>query len=316
MTVAEWQKRLADTFTVNGLVGGSLLSVQSSEDTAGSYVVRTFRGQAFLLDSFLSFLVDTLKLANQQVSANGWPQDRPHYSVAHIYFFNLFRRCRACEILYNKGYPLDAYALMRDIKDRAFLLAGVAHNMITFSGVIGAPATPINDPKDYKKKTTQNRKAAEHRITNRLMGETSGLASNVQADLKNWDDLFHYEVHGAQVSLTQELKGLSEGGIPEIGPSVFKDAYLMYINRSSELSWLLVRMLQFLQLTEGGFGKDWEGKRQVLDESFRYVLEDFSSLGKQLGASFITMVNTKFSFKQPFYYFEADGTSPESLPPL
>jgi hypothetical protein len=310
MTVAEWQKRLADTFTVNGLVGGNLLSVQNSEDAAGSYVEKTFRGRAFLLDSFQSFFVDTLKLANQQVSLNGWPQDRSHYSVAHVYFFSLFRRCRACEILYNRGYPLDAYALMRDIKDRAFMLAGVAHNMITFSGIIGAPATPINDPKEFKKKTTNNRKAAERRITSELMGATSGLASNVQADLKIWDDLFHYEVHGAQLSLTQELKGLSDRRMPQIGPSVFKDAYLTYINRSYEVSWLLARMLPFLQLAEGGFGEEWESKRQVLDESFHYVLEDFSSLGKQLGVSFMTMVNTKFSFKQPFCYFEADGTSP------
>jgi hypothetical protein len=42
-------------------------------------------------------------------------------------------------------------ALMRDIKDRAFMLAGVAHNMITFSMIIGAPATPTSDPKKYKK---------------------------------------------------------------------------------------------------------------------------------------------------------------------
>ena len=37
-----------------------------------------------------------------------------------------------------KGYPLDAYSLMRDLKDRAFLLAGVAHNITTFPTIIGA----------------------------------------------------------------------------------------------------------------------------------------------------------------------------------
>jgi hypothetical protein len=38
------------------------------------------------------------------------------------------------------------------------------------------------------------------------------------------------------------------------------------------------------------------------------MLEGFSNLGKRLGASFITMIDTKFVFKQPFYYFEADGS--------
>jgi hypothetical protein len=315
MTVAEWQKRLADTFTVNGLVGGNLVGVQGCEDAAGNHLIKTFRGQAVLLDSFQSFFVETLKLANQQV-ASGWPQDQPHYSVTHIFFFNLFRRCRACEILYGKGYPLDAYALMRDIKDRAFMLAGVAHNMITFSGIVGAPATPISDPKKYKKETTKNRREAEHRITNRLMGERSGLPIKVQEDLRIWDDLFHSEVHGAGLSLTQELKGLVDRRIPQIGPSVFQEAYLMYINRSSELGWMLVRMMPYLQLSEEGFGTEWEAKRKILDESFRYVLEDFSSVRKEFGASFMTLVDTKFVFKRPFYYFEADGTSPAPFPTL
>jgi hypothetical protein len=43
MTVSEWQKRLSDTFTVNGLVGGSLPGVHSAEDAAGNYLVNTFR---------------------------------------------------------------------------------------------------------------------------------------------------------------------------------------------------------------------------------------------------------------------------------
>ena len=309
MTVAEWQKRLADTFTVNGLVGGSLLRVHNSEDAAGNYLVRTFRGQNVLLDSFQSFFIDTLTLANEQLKANGWPKNRINYPVALASFFNLFRRCRACEVLYLKGYPLDAYALMRDIKDSIFMVAGVAHNTITFSGIIGAPATPLTDPKEYKKQSTKNRKVAEHRITNRLMGKTSGLSIGDQENLKAWDEFFNYEVHGGGLSLTQELTAISKGRVLQIGPTVTKDAYVMYMNRSAELGWLIVRVLPLLQVSEGVFGGEWEEKRKVLDGSFRYMLESFSNLGKALGPSFIAMVDTRFIFKQPFYYFEADGTA-------
>jgi len=308
VTIGEWQKRLADTFTVDGLIGGSLQRVFDAEDAAGNYLVNTFRGQNILLDSFQSFFIDTLTLANEKIKTNGWPKGRINYPVALAYFFNLFRRCRACEILYMKGYPLDAYALMRDIKDRTFMLAGVAHNMITFSGIIGAPATTLTDPMEYKKQTTKNRKDAEHRITNGLMGKTSGLPVNHQGNLKIWDEFFNYEVHGGGVSLGQELSAISKGRIPQIGPSVNQDAFVMYMNRSAELGWLIVRVFPFLQLLEEAFGKEWEGRRQVLDDSFRYMLEGFNNLGKQLGPSFIAMVDTKFVFKQPFYYFEADGS--------
>jgi hypothetical protein len=139
MTTNEWQKRLSDTFTVNGLIGGELLTVHEAEDATGNHLINTFKGQNVLLDSFQSFLIETLTLANGQIVANGWPKDRLNYPVGMAAFFNLFRRFRACEILYIKGYPLDGYTLMRDIKDRAFMFAGAAHNLITFSRIIGAP---------------------------------------------------------------------------------------------------------------------------------------------------------------------------------
>jgi hypothetical protein len=309
MTIAEWQKQITGTFTVDGLIGGNLFKVSDAEDNAGNYLIKTFRGQNILFDSFQSFFIETLTIVQQQIVANGWPKDRLNYPVAVASFSNLFRRCRACEVLYGKGYPLDAYALMRDIKDRAFMLAGVAHNMIAFSGIIGAPRAVLSDPHEYKKQTTKNRKDTEHKITNGLMGKTSGLSADVQEDLKQWDDFFHFEMHGGSVSLTQELLEISKGRIPQIGPSVVKDAYIMYINRSSELGWMIMRLLPFLQPSEDAFGEDWKHKRQVLDDSFRYMLEGFSNLGKRLGLSFITMVDTKFLFKQPSFYFEADGSA-------
>ena len=308
MTVAEWQKRLSDTFTVHGLVGGNLLTVQESEDAVGNHLVNTFRGQNVLLDSFQSFFIETLSLANHQIIAADWPKDRLNYPVALTAFFNLFRRLRACEILYIKGYPLDGYALMRDIKDRAFMLAGVARNLVTFAEVIGAPPTPIKDAAEYKKQSTRNRKDTEHRVMHEFIGKTSGLSADVQEDLKVWGDFFHLEMHGASISLSQELKELSQGKLLQIGPSVVQDAYVLYINRSSELGWMITRLLPFLQVAENAFGFDWKQKRNILDESFRYMLEGLSNLGKRLGASFITMIDTKFVFTQPFQYFEADGS--------
>jgi hypothetical protein len=126
MSVDEWHKRLADTFKVNGLVGGHLRIVHDAEDKVGDYLVNGLRGQDALLCSFQSFFIETLMLTNKEVNARGWPKNAPNYSVTLAAFFILFRRFRACEVLYIEGYPLDGYALMRDIKDRAFLFAGVA----------------------------------------------------------------------------------------------------------------------------------------------------------------------------------------------
>jgi hypothetical protein len=89
---------------------------------------------------------------------------------------------------------------------------------------------------------------------------------------------------------------------------VVQDAYIMYINRSSELGWMVTRLLPYLQMTESAFGEEWQQKREILDDSFRYMLEGLEGLGKRLGTSFITMMDDEFAFKRPFYYSEADGS--------
>ena len=307
MSVEEWHKRLADTFKVNGLVGGHLRIIHEAEDNVSNYLITNFRGQDALLCSFQSFFIETLLLANQQVKMRGWPKNAPNYAVSLVAFFNLFRRFRACEILYLKGYPLDGYALMRDIKDRAFQFAGVARNITTFPRVLGLPATQASDP-SYRQKTTRNRKENEQRVMHAMTGKTSGLADDVQEDLKAWDDMFHLELHGGTFSLMTELQQLKEGNALQIGPSVVQNAYVMYINRSSELGWMVTRLLPYVQMSENAFGDEWHKKREILDDSFRYMLESLDSLGKRLGASFITMMDDKFAFKQPFYYSEADGS--------
>jgi hypothetical protein len=307
MSIDEWHKRLADTFKVNGLVGGHLRSVHEAEDSVSNYLITNLRGQDALLCSFQSFFIETLSLANKEIQAHGWPKNAPNYSVALAAFFILFRRFRACEILYAKGYPLDGYALMRDIKDRALLFAGVARNITTFGKILGLPGIPPSDPA-YSRKATHNRKDNEHHVMHALTGKTSGLSTDVQEDLKRWDDAFHLEMHGGALSLTQELAELQKGKILQIGPSVVQDAFVMYINRSSELGWMVTRLLPYLQMAENAFGDEWHDKREILDDSFLYMLEGFESLGKRLGTSFITMMDDKFFFKQPFFYFEADGS--------
>lgn len=308
VSVDEWHQRLAGTFKVDGLVGGHLRIVAEAEERVSNDLVTTFRGQDALLCSFQSFFIETLMMASKDISTLGGPKNAPNYSVVLLAFFILFRRFRSCEILYIKGYPLDGYALMRDIKDRALLIAGVARNLTTFPQILGATGAPTIDGKNYRKQATRNRKDNEHCVMHAIVGKTSGLPKSVQDDLKQWDDMFHLEMHGAMLSLAQELTELQAGKLPQIGPSAVRDAYIMYVNRSSELGWMVTRLLPYLQMSENSFGDEWHQKRDILDDSFRHMLEGFSNLGKRLGPSFIMMMDDKFAFNQPFYYSEADGS--------
>ena len=138
MDIAKWQKRLENNFTVNGIVGGNLLDIFDQEKACGKYFANTFHGQCVLIDSFQSFYVETIKKSNYWVSSKGWPQDCENYPLILVYYIIAFRSFRACENLLQKGYPLDGYALLRDLKDRCIFLAGIAHNITTFPAIFGS----------------------------------------------------------------------------------------------------------------------------------------------------------------------------------
>ncbi len=311
MTPPEMIRRLTDAFTVNGVIGGLLQGVHEDEEHAGNRLVEQFRGQHVLMDSFLAFFVETLGLVRHDVAVNGWPKDTKNYAVAWAYYSNLFRRFRACEILSMKGYPLDAYSLMRDIKDRAFLLAGVAHGITTFPTIIGAPEiSSPTDRNEYGKKGTKLRRDVEQTVTHFLIGKHSGLSPNIRQELALWDGLFHHEVHGGTISLTTELATLARGEAPNTGPTIDPVSIALYMNRSAEIGWFLLRLLPYLQVAENSFGNEWHAKDAILDESFRFMLELLGTLGKSIGDALIVLVDEKFTFRPPLHYREVGGAAP------
>lgn len=277
----------------------------------GRCLIDAYPGQTVIIDSFQSFFIETLQAATDSVYRNGWPPF-PNYPVALAHFKCLFRRYRACEVLFYQGYPLDGYSLFRDVKDRAFMLAGVAHNVTTFSKIAGTGETD-QDLTEWRKNTTRNRKDEEHRISHWICGGKSGLDKDTIQTLKQWDDLFHGEVHGGQFSLVQEVLALKEGRVNPVGPSLDQDAFVMYMNRSSELGWLILRLLPYLQSRENSFGDEWSRKYHILDDSFRhFVFKLFQALGKEIGRAFVRLVDEKFTFRQPFFYSEADGSASQT----
>jgi len=118
---------------------------------------------------------------------------------------------------------------------------------------------------------------------------------------------FHEEVHGANSSLFSEMGNWRGGITPSVVPKPNMQGLTMYMNRICEIAWLITRLLPYLQLEENAFGEEWHRKHDILDDSFRHVQESMSASGKKIGDAFIEFVDKKFSFKKPFYYFEADG---------
>jgi len=309
MDVAEWQKRLEENFTVNGEVGGNLFDIFHQERTCGEYFENTFHGQCVLMNSFQSFYIETIKNAFNWVAANGWPKDCKYYTSILVYYIIAFRSFRACENLLLKGYPLDGYALLRDLKDRCIFLAGIVHNITTFAALLGLKGIKTRKELEDRPKIKKQRKKEEHRVLDLMIRKNSGLPNDIIKELGRWEQLFHEEVHGSTFSFNRELMDWVQGKSPlSIGPTPKEDSMAIYMNRASEIGWLLVRLLPYLQPEKNAFGNIWQNKQQILDDSFRYMQQALSKLGKKIGGAFIRFVDEKFNFSDPFFYFEADGT--------
>ncbi|MFH1934636.1 MAG: hypothetical protein ABIN18_24090 [Pseudomonadota bacterium] len=137
MDVAEWQKRLEDNFSFRGRIDRNLLEVYKMEKAYGEYLNNTFHGQRVLINSFQDYFVETIHCALDWVNQNGWPDKCKNYPVILLYYVTMFKSFRACENLLRTGYPLDGYALMRDLKDRSIFLVGIAHNIVSFPSMQG-----------------------------------------------------------------------------------------------------------------------------------------------------------------------------------
>lgn len=314
MNVKQWQDRLEETFSFNGIVGGQLLKIVQCEQECGEYYVKTFRGQARLIDSFQGFLINTIEKSVDLVAKNGWPHNSEHYSATIIYFIMMIRRVRACECLLSNGYHMDGYALLRDMKERAIFLAALAHNLTTWEKLDGyGPDAPVPPPgkkitKEKQLLMKKNKKNEEHRLLGLMIRKQSGLDSKVLHELEKWEDLFDREIHGAKLSFFLELGGWATGKHDlSIGPRPGDETIAMYLNRICEIGWLITRLLPYMQTSINAFGDEWHAKWKILDDSFLFMQQDLSKLGKVIGIAFIELVNKKFYFKEPFIYFEPTG---------
>lgn len=306
MDVAEWQRRLEKYFMVDGITGKPLIPILNMESEYGRYVVVRFKGQFYLMDSFFGFFVETINKAVKFATSNKWPPEYSYYPLVLHYYVTIFRSFRAAENLLKSGYPLDGYALLRDLKDRAIFVGALVHGKTSFqklSGVLeNQSATSITE-KEYQG-IKKRRKDEERRVLNEMIRKNSGLSPDIQKELEVWENLFHEEVHGSKLTFSMDI-GWLQGKQPlSLGPVPNERSIAVYINRAAEIGWLYLRTFPFLQLEPNAFGKEWREKWAVLDDSFRIMIQSLEKMGKKIGQVFSVLIDAKFTFPDDLYYHE------------
>ena len=312
MEVEQWQKRLEDNFTEGGIVGGpKLVSLLSSENTFCAHISDKYHGYVVLADSFFSFYIETLETAESQARKKGAEADPDYFGIL-IDYASAFRTFRAAERLLVSGYPLSGYALLRDLKDFALLISGLISGKTTYRKLWGfedLPEEPQNreERKAVMEKAKKNRKRKEWRVFEAVVGKKSGLEESHMLKLERWSEMFHLEVHGRRLSSVAGLEWIKGERTLPIYPSIEELDIAMYLNRSHEISWLLLRTFLFLQMEASGFGSRWAEKWRILDDSFLIEHQAREKMGKEIASAIIGLVQEKFDYPPEETCYRADS---------
>jgi hypothetical protein len=304
MNAENW-KKLEENFSEDGVVGGSLLEVMGHEKNYSTFVVNDFNWYLVLAESFQAYLLQTLRIAESRYRAVFATSPEQYYCETLLLHSVNFRSVRAAERVFLQGYPLSGFSLLRDVKDRALFLGAMSAGFTSYSKVFGSDQVDEklkSDPKAYRRHVRNRRKREQTRVLDFMLRKNSGLPQEHLAELEQWEDLFHIEVHGARLTTsTDTFRWVSEPSelplLPDFDPK--SKSVLMYINRSLEINWMLLRTLPFLQLGERAFGPEWSKKWWILDESFKEAIQ----IGKKIASAITHLLQVKFPFSPEITYY-------------
>jgi hypothetical protein len=220
-------------------------------------------------------------------------------------YLTMFRTVRATEVLSVHGYPLQGYALQRSIKDQVFILCAVANNMMGLSEMFGLEALTLDGTETANiKKMGAHRMNTERKIRSIIIGEESGLSEETQAELLVWEQMFNVETHRGLFTLFHTLGDALRGMLDVVGPSSEERNDAMFINRSNELNWMILRLIPCIRRKELVWSEEWKKKWQLLEESFRMMNQEFADLGKEIPLAHLETIEMKFKFGLDHYYME------------
>lgn len=296
-----WQREIEEAFAFDGVIGGAYLSeLIELEREAGAAFVGQYAGHRVLTDAFFDFFSGTLTNVTDLVRQVGWPPNTSHYSIALTMLFTALRSARAAELMSLHGYMYQGYSQLRSVKDQAFVLSAAANGMVSLDELFGAKALSVfaeGTTRDEKSKAiVKARWDAEKRVVKFLMN--TDLSESTRYEMERWDRLFNWEAHRGLFTFYHDLQRVVERNPIALSLSPVTDGYAsaMFMNRSFEVSWLLLRILPVLQVPPLEFTQDWIEKWHLLDRSFRLMAESLGDIGKKIGPAFIEFIDRKFMF--------------------
>jgi hypothetical protein len=251
---AEFQKRLDDVSEYNGVPYGRMHLLFEEEEKHSREAVQLNKGYVALSNAFKCHFLETVELHNVECHPKVTTPLSEFYVIFVPQLVHSFQSLCGAERLALKGYPYQAYTLLRNIFDNLVLFSAALQKMTDFYSIEGLSPGAKFDIKD----SIKLRKATENSVLQQMTGKLSGLSQSTIDELKKWDDYFNYEVHGARVSLsTSQAYMKGQKPLPVV-PKYNKSAFGMFANRYCEVGWMTHRLLPTVQPPSVLMPSEWK----------------------------------------------------------
>jgi len=268
-------------------------------------------GMLFIVRVFQCFFLETVGYVNQfSMQGRTCPQ-LPFYKRNLVpKLVHVFQQICASDLLATHGYPLPAYAMLRNTFDELVLMSAAFQGMTDFIKLEGS--IPGKTPLD--KESKELRRKTERDVRQKMTGANSGMSASTIENLRLWDQMFDFEVHGARLS-HGTAGGWIEGSDPVLPviPQYRLDTVALYGNRVCEVAWMAHRLLPLFQHSAFTFPKEWAEKWCILDRRFKDQVQFYARQQKKaVGLAIIELVEKKFPFSEVSRYpLEGSGVGGE-----
>lgn len=262
-------------------------------EDAHAQAILQYKGYLALSDAFKCFFLETVEILNTEVRSKIRQPLSEFYGLLVPRLSQSFLTLCGAERVATRGYPYQGYTLLRNLFDNLLLTSAALQKFTDFYSIEGVSPGKSLAPED----ATKLRKTTEFAARRRMTGDQSGLSPATITEIRVWDAMFDFETHGARLSATHAMDWMKGQGTLPVLPKFTERGWTLFMNRYTEVTWMLHRLLPTLQPPDIAISPPWDEKWQVLDLSFTETVNALTEqLGKPIGAALVELVRQKFPF--------------------
>ncbi len=296
-TWAYYEKKLESISRHNHVPYGRAFMLFDSEEEHFKKCL-TYKGYLSLSDAFKCIFLETMELFDIECRPKIKSSVSRSYPLFVPRLVHSYKSLCGSERIALKGYPLQAYTLLRNTFDNIVVVSAVLQGITDFHSADGIDRIESGGEIDLKQ-IRNKKKATEFDVRSKMTGARSGLSQTTINELAIWDDMFDWETHGSRLSLSSSLSWMQGQEPLSVLPEFLEREFAMFMNRYCEIAWMVHRLLPMIQFSEAPLGNSWNEKWCIIDTSFELMVTSLTvQAGKPIGAAIVEFVKQKFPFNE------------------